>query len=158
MLEGGIRVSTILSWPGRLRRRQVDDTPMVTMDWTATLLELAGAEPDADHPLDGSSLVDYLFGGGLPPRRDLFWRMRGQRALRRGELKYVQLADGADHLYDLSADAREQADLAARRPDELASLRRAWEAIDATLLPYPAGQSRSSRAVPGPGAAAAPGP
>ena len=73
-------------------------------------------------------------GGG--PQRDLFWRMRGERALRRGDLKYVRLTDGADQLYDLAADQREQANLAGRRPADLAALRSAWEAIDATLLPY----------------------
>jgi len=60
-------------------------------------------------------------------------RRIGQRALRRGDLKYVR-TEGADHLYDLAADVREQADLAARRPADLASLRSAWERIDAELL------------------------
>ncbi len=41
----------------QLRPRQVSDEPVVTMDWTATLLELAGAEPDPAYPLDGVSLV-----------------------------------------------------------------------------------------------------
>ncbi len=137
VLEGGIRVSTILSWPGRLRPQQVSHTPVTTVDWHATFLELGGARPAADKPLDGVSLVDHLFRGRPVPQRDLFWRMRGQRALRRGDLKYVRLNDGADHLYDLAADVREQADLASKRPADLASLRSAWEAYDATLLPYP---------------------
>jgi arylsulfatase A-like enzyme len=137
VLEGGIRVSTILSWPGQLRSRQVSQEPVVTMDWTATLLELAGSAPDPGVPLDGTSLVDHLFGGKRLPERDLFWRMRGERALRRGRLKYVRLDDGADHLYDLAADPREQADLARKRAGELASLRESWERIDGTLLPYP---------------------
>jgi arylsulfatase A-like enzyme len=62
--------------------------------------------------------------------------MRGQRALRRGDLKYVRVSDSTDHLYDLAADEREQADLAAKRADDLETLRAAWEAIDSTLLPY----------------------
>ena len=62
--------------------------------------------------------------------------MRNGRALRRGDLKYVRQADGVDHLYDVVADPHEQADLAGARPAELAALRAAWEAIDATLLPY----------------------
>lgn len=137
VLEGGIRVPTILSWPGRLRPRQISDQPVVSMDWTATLLELAGARPAPDRPLDGVSLVDHLFRGRPVPERDLFWRMRGERALRRGDLKYVRLSDGADHPYDLAADVREQADLASTRARDLATLRAAWEAIDGTLLPYP---------------------
>jgi arylsulfatase A-like enzyme len=136
LLEGGIRIPAILSWPGKLRPRQVNHEPVVTMDWTATFLQLAGAAPDADYALDGVSLVDHLFRGERPPARDLFWRMRGERALRRGSLKYVRLADGADHLFDLEVDAREEADLAHRRPDDLATLRAAWEAINGQLLPY----------------------
>jgi arylsulfatase A-like enzyme len=137
VLEGGIRVSTLLSWPGKLRPRQVSDQPVVTMDWHATFLELAGAEPGPAHPLDGVSLVDHLFRGKPLPQRDLFWRMRGERALRRGDLKYVRLSDGVERLHDLDADVREQANLARQRPGELAALRVAWEAIDKTLLPYP---------------------
>ena len=136
VLEGGIRVPTLVSWPGRLRSRQVVHEPVVTMDWTATFLELAGAKPDPSHPLDGVSLVDHLVHGKPVPRRDLFWRMKDQRALRRGDLKYVRTRDAADHLYDLAVDVHEQADLARRRPDDLAALRAAWEAINAGLLPY----------------------
>ena len=135
--EGGIRVPTLLRWPRRIRERQVDHTPVSTMDWTATLLELGGAHPPPDIPLDGVSLVDHIFRGGPPPERDLFWRMRGQRALRRHEWKYVRQSDGVDHLYDLAADQREQADLARKAPDVLASLRSTWEATDASLIPYP---------------------
>jgi arylsulfatase A-like enzyme len=137
VLEGGIRVSTLLSWPGRLRPRQVSHEPVVTMDWHATFVELAGAESDGAYPPDGVSLVDHLFRGKPLPERDLFWRMRGERALRRGDLKYVRLSDGVERLHDLAADVREQANLARRRPEELGALRGAWEAIDAQLLPYP---------------------
>ena len=137
VLEGGIRVPMILSWPGQIRKRQVDDTPVYTSDWTATFLELGGATADPAYAPDGTSLVPHLFEGQDLPERDLFWRTRSGRALRRGNLKYVRL-DGTDRLYDLDADAREQANLAAKRPGDLASLRTAWEAVDKTLLPYPA--------------------
>jgi len=62
--------------------------------------------------------------------------MRGERALRRGNRKYLRTPAGEDRLHDLRADKHEQANLARRHPDELARLRAAWEAIDATLLPY----------------------
>ena len=134
--EGGIRVPTLLSWPGTLPSRRVVTTPVHTTDWTATFLELGRARAPADRPLDGSSLVGHLLRGRPAPSRDLFWRMQGERALRRGALKYRRSSDGRDHLYDLSRDTLEQADLARRRPEELAALRSAWEQVDATLLPY----------------------
>ncbi|PRH77340.1 twin-arginine translocation pathway signal protein, partial [Streptomyces solincola] len=138
LLEGGIRVPTILRWPARVDGRQVSHQPVYSPDWTATLLELGGARPDPAYPLDGHSLAGYLLRGERVPARDLFWRVRGNRALRRGDHKYYRDAQGRDHLYDLAADPREQADLATTRPALLADLKSAWERTDRTLLPYSA--------------------
>ncbi|QEV64800.1 twin-arginine translocation pathway signal protein [Streptomyces spectabilis] len=135
--EGGIRVPTILRWPARLDGGQVSEEPVYTPDWTATLLELAGARPDPARPLDGTSLARYLLRGTEPGERDLFWRVRGERALRRGPWKYYRGKGGADQLFHLGRDQREQADLARREPALLAELRTAWERTDAGLLPYP---------------------
>jgi arylsulfatase A-like enzyme len=62
--------------------------------------------------------------------------MRGQRALRRGDLKYVRTSGSTDRLYDLAVDEREQADLSGKRPADLEQLRNAWESVDSTLIPY----------------------
>lgn len=138
LLEGGIRVPTIVRRPARLDGYQVSHEPAFSPDWTATLLELGGARPDPAYPLDGTSLAGYLLRGEEVGERDLFWRVRGNRALRRGDWKYHQAADGVDHLCNLTADSRKQADLAADRPELLAKLRTAWEKTAGGLLPYPA--------------------
>ncbi|MEB8337551.1 sulfatase family protein [Streptomyces endophyticus] len=137
LLEGGIRVPTIVRWPSRIDGRQVSHEPNFSPDWTATLLELGGARPDPDHPLDGASLAGYLLRGEELPERDLFWRVRGNRALRRGDWKYHQDANGKDHLYNLAADQREQADRAPDEPELLGRLKASWEGIDKGLLDYP---------------------
>ncbi|MFE3046113.1 sulfatase-like hydrolase/transferase [Streptomyces albidoflavus] len=136
--EGGIRVPSVLRWPARIDPRQVSDVPVYSPDWTATLLDIGGARPDPAYPLDGTSLAGYLLRGERPEERDLFWRVRGERALRRGDWKYHRSQDGTDHLYDLSRDQREQADRATTEPARLTSLRTSWERTDAGLLPYPA--------------------
>ncbi|WP_019074478.1 sulfatase family protein [Streptomyces hokutonensis] len=135
--EGGIRVPTILRWPHRIDGNQVSHEPNFSPDWTATFLELAGARPDPAYPLDGTSLAGYLLKGEELPERDLFWRVEANRALRRGGWKYYQDEDGDDHLFDLAADLREQADLAPDKPELLAELKAAWEHIASGLLPYP---------------------
>ncbi|HET6856211.1 MAG TPA: sulfatase-like hydrolase/transferase, partial [Streptomyces sp.] len=132
--EGGIRVPTIVRWPARIDGRQVSEAPVFTPDWTATLLEMAGARPDPAYPLDGASLAGYLLRGERAPERDLFWRVRGERALRRGEWKYYRGPGGEDQLFRLTQDAREQADRASAEPERLAALRAAWERTDAALL------------------------
>lgn len=136
--EGGIRVPTIVRWPARLDGGQVSHEPVFTPDWTATLLEIGGARPDRAHPLDGTSLAGYLLRGEELPERDLFWRVRGERAVRRGNWKYYRGKGGTDQLFDLSADRREQADRAADEPKVLAELKAVWEKTDKGLLPYPA--------------------
>ncbi|PBC60995.1 twin-arginine translocation pathway signal protein [Streptomyces sp. Tue6028] len=137
LLEGGIRVPTIVRWPARVDGHQVSHEPVFSPDWTATLLELGGAHPDPAHPLDGTSLAGYLLRGEELPERDLFWRVRANRALRRGKWKYYQDDAGKEHLYDLAADRREQADLAGDEPELLADLKASWERIAGGLLPYP---------------------
>ncbi|MBA4866718.1 sulfatase-like hydrolase/transferase [Streptomyces sp. PSKA54] len=137
LLEGGIRVPTIVRWPARIDGHQVSHEPAFSPDWTATLLELGGARPDPAYPLDGTSLAGYLLRGEEVPERDLFWRVRANRALRRGDWKYYRDAAGKDHLYNLAQDSREQADLAPSRPELLAELKGAWEKTAAELLPYP---------------------
>ncbi|MEU8677238.1 sulfatase-like hydrolase/transferase [Streptomyces sp. NPDC048560] len=137
--EGGIRVPAVLRWPARIDGGQVSDLPVFSPDWTATLLELGGARPDPAYPLDGTSLAGYLLRDEAPAERDLFWRVRGERALRRGEWKYYRGKGCTDQLFRLSHDQREQADRAAAEPELLAGLRASWERTNAQLLPYPTG-------------------
>ncbi|MFI9328760.1 sulfatase [Kitasatospora sp. NPDC052868] len=142
--EGGIRVPTIIRWPARIDARQVSHESLFTPDLTATLLDVAGARPAPAFPLDGASLAGYLLRGEAAPQRDLFWRVRGERALRRGQWKYYRadkaknpLFNGRDQLFDLSQDPSEWADHSTRRPALLAELKAAWEKTNTSLLPYP---------------------
>ncbi|MEU0273411.1 sulfatase-like hydrolase/transferase [Streptomyces sp. NPDC006307] len=134
--EGGIRVPTIVRWPARIDPHQVTHEPVFSPDWTATLLDVAGARPHPAYPLDGTSLAGHLLYGHDLPERSLFWRVRGERALRRGDWKYYRGKDGRDRLFHLPSDQREQADRATAEPALLADLRARWERIDAGLLPY----------------------
>ncbi|TYK52714.1 sulfatase family protein [Actinomadura decatromicini] len=134
--EGGIRVPNILRWPAAIRGGQVSHVPVITHDWTATLLEAVGVKPGTAHPLDGRSLLPYLLDGARPPKHDLFWRTKQERALRRGDWKYLRTASG-ETLHNLADDPRERANLAAHNPGLFAELRSAWEKVAAELLPYP---------------------
>jgi arylsulfatase A-like enzyme len=111
----------------------------MTMDWTATMLDLAGVQVDAAHPLDGITLAAVLRNPAHRFERPLFWRMnhRQQRACRMGRWKYLRV-DGHDYLFDISADERERGNLAGREPDRLTQMRQAWEEWDATMPPIPA--------------------
>ena len=139
LTEGGIRVPWIAHWPRVVAPGTVSAQHCMTMDWSATELEAAGAEPDPGYPLDGRSLLRVLESGDEVFERPLFWRMkhRGQRAYRRGDWKYLRV-DGHDYLFNIVADARERANLAGREPERLDEMRRAWEAWNDTMPPIPA--------------------
>jgi arylsulfatase A-like enzyme len=70
--------------------------------------------------------------------RQLCWRMsyRNQRALRRGNWKYLRV-DGFDYLFNIDTDARERANLLHRHPDKLSELRDSFEQWECSLPPIP---------------------
>ncbi len=139
LTEGGIRVPWIAHWPAGIRAGGVTDQHCLTMDWSATMLALAGASMPADHPADACSLAPVLRNAADTFVRPMHWRMkhRGQRAHRNGRWKYLRV-DGHDYLFDLSADARERANLGGQQPERLAAMRGDWEAWNATMPAIPA--------------------
>ena len=138
LMEGGIRVPLIARWPARIRPAE-SATPVITMDWTATMLAAAKVTPHPEYPLDGVDLAPLFADSKWSPQRDLYWRMlhRQQRAVRRGTWKYLR-ADGHEYLFDLARDERERANLARREPEIFGELRSGWEAWAATMPGIPA--------------------
>ena len=138
LTEGGIRVPWIAHWPLAIAPGGVSQQHCMTMDWSATMLDMAGVVADAQYPLDAVSLLPVLRDAAHRFDRPLFWRMnhRNQRALRDGRWKYLRV-DGHDYLFDLDADERERANQAKTEPERLAAMRSAWQAWDASMPPIP---------------------
>lgn len=132
--EGGIRVPLILRWPGELPSGKISGQVTITMDITASILAATGTRPPAGYRPDGINILPILRGKSPLLERRLFWRWtrpdRQQRAVRFGQWKL--LADANQLLlFDLSVDPGERTDLAGRRPDLVAVLKRLladWEA------------------------------
>ena len=138
LTEGGIRVPWVAHWPAVIAPGASSEQHCLTMDWSATLLDAAGVAADPAHPLDGVSLMPVLRDANHRFERIMHWRMnhRGQRAMRRGRWKYLQV-DGHEYLFDLSSDERERANRGGLEPQRLADMRGAWLAWAATMPPIP---------------------
>jgi arylsulfatase A-like enzyme len=138
LTEGGIRVPWIAHWPRVIAPGVVSQQHCMTMDWSATLLDIGGASPPANHTLDGVSLKALLHDSTHRFHRPLYWRMnhRGQRALRDGDWKYL-MVDGYEYLFNLSQDERERANSAKNEPERLARMRQQWLDWNATIPPIP---------------------
>jgi len=133
LYEGGVRVPYVFRWPGRVPPGTVCHEPINSVDLYPTLLDLAGAKPQPGYPLDGTSYLGCLTGGGRTKlaREALYWHFPGYLgagknswrttpagAVRCGQYKLLEFfEDGRLELYDLEADIGEQRNLAAEKPD-----------------------------------------
>jgi arylsulfatase A-like enzyme len=141
--EGGIRVPAIVRWPGVSTPGSVTDQPVITMDWTATMIAAAGGKPDANYPLDGQDIAGVLKKPTTSQDRQFYWRTYRQAAMRSGKWKYLR--EGAsEFLFDLSIDEREQADFKSSQPAILGRLKQEFDFWQKEMAIYPADKQHSS--------------
>jgi len=130
LFEGGLRIPLIVRWPGKIKGEQTTDVPMISTDWTPTLLGLANVE--VKEKFEGANLADLFLRGQVPKTRPLFWHQphytnqggRPMGAIREGNWKLIEhYENGACELYDLAKDFGEDSDLSAQEPARVADLR-----------------------------------
>lgn len=134
--EGGVRVPAIVRWPGVTTASKVTDQPVITMDWTATMIAAAGNKPDAKFPLDGEDLTEVLKSKRPLFDRTFFWRTHLQGGMRSGKWKYIREGKN-ENLHDLSVDEREQADFKVSQRSVLERLRGEFVRWESGMQKYP---------------------
>jgi arylsulfatase A-like enzyme len=136
LLEGGLRIPAIVSWPARIAAGRVSEQVTVNMDWLPTLLAAAGVDADPGYPPDGMNLLPHLAQGVPIVERRLFWRYKSlwQRAARIGDWKYLKILDNT-FLFNVVADPLERANLRDRHRDIYDRLVGEWNTWNATMLP-----------------------
>ena len=136
LLEGGLRIPSIMSWPARLPQGKTSDQVSISMDWMPTLLAAAGGEPDSAYPMDGINLLPMLTGASPIQPRTLFWRYKAnaQRAVRDGDMKFLKIL-GNTFLFNVAEDPMERANLKDRQKDVYEGLVNKWLDWNETMLP-----------------------
>lgn len=145
--EGGVRVPLIVRWPGVVKPGTACATPVSSIDYFPTLLEVANAP--AATGVDGESLLGVFKGATNLKRTALYWHYPHYHpggstpysAIRAGDWKLIHFyEDNHVELYNLGADLGEKNDLAATHAAKAAELRAqldAWRASVGAQAPTP---------------------
>ncbi len=151
LMDGGIKVPMILSWPKRFQKNKTVDALVTHRDLFPSLGEITGIAPKK--PLDGTSLLPLVSGSVSQIHKDtLFWDcgiknanwialQKNWKLVFRGEAriyKSYELDDqglvkpefrdipipGGLQLYDLANDPGETLNLAGQFPERVSMMRR----------------------------------
>lgn len=113
LLEGGIHVPFIISFPGSIPEGETYSNPVISLDIARTFFELAGGTISDEVTLEGVNLVPYVNGEIQGKPHDSFnWRFTISAAIRENKWKLIRLPDRLPMLFDLSKDISEQNNVA----------------------------------------------
>jgi arylsulfatase len=121
--EGGIHTPMIAYWPGKVAKGKWTNHMGHLIDFTPTMLELAGSKvPDT---LPGRSLIPALKGKPAEQSRPLYWSYGGS-ALRDGDWKLVGRRKTWE-LYNMTEDPNELKNIADQQPDRVKKMVKQWQ-------------------------------
>ena len=136
LFEGGIRVPSIVSWPGKIPQGETRAQMATGCDWHPTFSEYCGAKLQKGRKLDGKSLVEVIADAKAPsPHKTFYWQLGQQAVVREGNWKL--LLSPRDHnrpegrepsgklfLANMAEDPGESKNLAKDHPEVVARLTR----------------------------------
>jgi arylsulfatase A len=132
--EGGVRVPSVVSWPGTVPEGVVAAEVVHLTDLLPTFVAAAGGNVDPAWRVDGINQLAVWTGKAAETERTLFWEWQSegsnQLAALRGPFKIVVTNGGKPELFDVVADPAERRDLSAQHPELTRQLR---EELDAWL-------------------------
>lgn len=135
LFEGGIKVPFFITWPNKIKGKQIFDNPVSSLDLFPTILNAAGGNSKKETQLDGVDLLPYILKkNNEKPHETLFWRSSGnfEYAVRKGKYKlYKSAYKNSTLLFDLENDQLERYDIASTNPEICINLELEYKKWDA---------------------------
>lgn len=127
LLEGGVRVPSLIEWPAKIKTGRLSEVASCTVDYFPTVMDILDIEAPDDRDMDGISLLPLIEGRMTTRPAPLGFHITGQAAWHEGNLKaYRSKRNAKWKLFDLAKDPREKNDLATAKPKRLATMVEAW--------------------------------
>ncbi|GAA3619297.1 sulfatase-like hydrolase/transferase [Flavivirga jejuensis] len=142
MWEGGLRVPSLISWPGHIKEGVASNLQTSTNDYFPTILDLLNIKPNKKIPIDGVSLKPLINGGSVIADNPLafgyqrLYKNTELYAFVSGQYKICIPEVGKEMmLFDLKNDPGETHNLASEKPEllktmmaELEKVKTSWKA------------------------------
>ncbi|MEM8565470.1 MAG: sulfatase-like hydrolase/transferase [Bacteroidota bacterium] len=141
MWEGGLRVPSLVEWPGTITAGKVTDFQASTVDYYPTIIDLVGLKMDEDIPYDGVSMLPFLKGDQVKrnvPVASGYQRLYKDTdlyALIQGKYKICIPEEGKEMmLFDLEEDPTESKNIANENPKLFEQMKQELEKVKASWL------------------------
>ncbi|NQZ57807.1 MAG: sulfatase [Lentisphaeraceae bacterium] len=130
--EGGLRTPLLIHFPGVTKAGSHSKTPVTSMDFYPTILDMLALPQMPQQHIDGVSLLPLIKGESLK-RDTLFWHFphyQGEgsfptSAIRQGKYKLIVNYHQNDVLlFDISKDEGETTDLSSSMPEKVKSMKK----------------------------------
>jgi arylsulfatase A-like enzyme len=146
LYEGGIRVPTVVWWPGHIKAGVANDHMSAFWDWYPTLCEAAGVTPNPTD-LSGFSILPSLLGKECQHHETLYWEFNERegplQAVRFGKWKAIQRYDKPMELYDLNEDPSEERDISQQNVEQVEKAKKYLMTLRTESEAFPLVQKKS---------------
>ena len=133
LLEGGLRVPMVVSWPGVITGGSQSEEPVTSMDFFPTFVHAAGGSTKQIEELEGLDLLPLFNGAEKLVRDALFWHYphnrkgikydMGSVILSRDWKYYLSHGVNSDALFNLKDDPMEATNVLAENPERSEEMR-----------------------------------
>jgi len=98
VLEGNIRTSCIIRWPGKIPAGRVSNQIVSIEDFFPTIARIAGGKVPTDRPIDGVDQLDFFMGRQEKSNREYVLLFLGQKLMAIKWRNYKIQLDGLDRV------------------------------------------------------------
>ena len=127
LYDGGVRVPSLIIWPGKIKPGTVINTPASTLDYLPTIANIVGFKMPDNRPVDGMDLMPIAKGQVNERANAIPFRIGKLAGIVKGKFKLLTKSmtnSSSDILYDLGKDWQESNNVAVDNPEIVSALKK----------------------------------